>query len=167
MLVPPAIAYEVYVKVEGIPGESVAQGYVGWIDASGFGQVVRHYQTAVEGSATEPPVFEPLEITKHLDCATPKLNHACAAGSRIPEVILVVVVGSPLSPHRLYEIVLEDVRVVRVEINAKPDTGEARPVEKVQLVFGKIRWKYTPPPDGPGGSGPVEEGWDVARNREP
>jgi len=165
VLLPSAAAYEVYVNIDGIPGESVAKGYEQWIDAYGFTHVVRHDVTATSGTPVERPVFEPIEFTKRLDRATPKLDHACAAGTRIHKVTLAVVVGLQDRPHVLYQIVLEDVYVVRVEIEAKPATGESRPVEKVQLVFGKIRWEYTPPPEGPGGGAPIEEWWDVSENR--
>jgi type VI secretion system secreted protein Hcp len=144
-------------------GEATAREYENWIEVLGFKHALRLESSihAGGGGAAAKPDFDPLEITKYLDRTSPTLNHACASGKAIRTVKLDVVTIQGDRPHRLYQIVLDEVWVTAIGMVANPTSGEPRPIETVTLTFSKIRWVYWTPPDGSGGGQEIKEEWDV------
>lgn len=157
-----AAAYKIYVQIDTLQGESTDDGYKDWIPALTFRHAVQLVGTIHGGTTAPRSEFDALEFTKALDRTTPKLNRYCAEVKHLDKATLVVTLPRPTgSAFRLYEIQLEDVVITRVEIEGNPGSGESRPIETVQLRFGKIRWIYKSPENG----GIVEEEWDLEEQR--
>ncbi len=174
------LAYDVFMKIDGIPGESTKEGHEGWIELESY---------SYEVSAPIPsdslhggrPDFGDLVIMKQLDKSSPKLYEACCNGKHIAEVILEVCEsGGTKSVFMRY--VLRDVickhidssspRIFKEWGSASPQIfavapggaivePESRPVESVSLNFGKIRWEYV---ISEGQT--VTTGWDTVENKK-
>ncbi|MDR1062971.1 MAG: type VI secretion system tube protein Hcp [Azoarcus sp.] len=81
---------DIYVKIEGIAGESQDASHKGWIDALGFSYLIT--QTSSEafggGLGVGRANFNALSFTHYVDRATSALFQYCAAGKHIPKVEL-------------------------------------------------------------------------------
>jgi type VI secretion system secreted protein Hcp len=125
-------AVAIFLKIDGIEGESAAPGHAGEID-------VRSFSLAAESHGPNKPSFRDLAITKWVDRATPALLTACAAGKPLRRVVLTVVRKGD-GTTRLVSYELENVIVTSVGHGSASD----RPTEEVTLSFERIRVSYTP-----------------------
>ncbi len=85
---PAHAAYDAYLKVEGVPGESRDPGHIGWIE---IGSVqldqVRNSMSvrgATGGAGSGKVHFNEFTITKRTDAASPKLFEAATKGKHFP-----------------------------------------------------------------------------------
>lgn len=158
-----ATADEIFVLVDGIPGDAVEAGHVGWIRAFALGNslALPHVPgSGTGGGRTERPTFSDLSILKGLDSASPALFVAAAGAHRFAKVDVDVV--RPGAQRFVYfRIRLSDVLITGVRTNA----GDERVTEFVTFAYERIRWEYTPQrPDG--SAGPTVSGcWNVVANQ--
>jgi type VI secretion system secreted protein Hcp len=84
------MAFDTYVIIEGIVGESTDEKHAGWIEVISFETKVRQKISSTAGSAggasTERADFESFSFSKLIDKATPKLALACADGTHIDNI---------------------------------------------------------------------------------
>ncbi len=85
-------AYDAYLKIEGVPGESRDPGHMGWIE---IGSVqldqVRNSMSvrgATGGAGSGKIHFSEFTITKRTDAASPKLFEAATKGKHFPNVTI-------------------------------------------------------------------------------
>jgi type VI secretion system secreted protein Hcp len=147
-------AYDVFLKIEGIPGESVDHAHAGWVELHRVGSGIG--RTASQAA----PALESLHVTKPIDKSSPLLFRACASGEVIPRAILEMVQGQP-ERRRYYRIVLENVLIASVETTAV--AGET-PTEQVSLNFTRITWTYTEIDETGLPLGDHRAYWDLVRN---
>jgi type VI secretion system secreted protein Hcp len=158
------LAVDMFLKIEGIEGESTAagDGHEDWIVIESFG-----WGGSNSGSATGRSrqrggtTFSDVSVVKTVDGASPKLYLACAQGKHFPKAeIHLVSSGDARVPYMIYE--LENVMITSVSVSHS--AGGDVPVEEVTLNYGKIHWEYTPQDTrGPGGT--VRTGWDLTANK--
>lgn len=171
------MAYDTFVKIEGIPGESLDSKYKDWIEVLNFDFGVKQPASATASSAggatSGRAELSDLSITKFVDKASPKLFEACCKGQHISSLTLSVNRAGGDKVQYL-EIKLEKVIVSSTNVTgtARPDSngsntaGEDLPVETVTFNFGSIKTTYTQQKrqDGSGG-GNVTGGWDREGNK--
>jgi len=174
------LAYDVFMKIDGIPGESTEGGHEGWIELESYSYEVAG-PIPSDGLHGGRPDFGDLVIMKQLDKSSPKLYEACCNGQHIAEVILEVCESSGANSVFM-RYVLKDVickhidssspRIFKEWGSASPQIfagapggaivePESRPVESVSLNFGKIRWEYV---TSEGQT--VTTGWDTVENKQ-
>lgn len=161
-------AYTMFLKVDGIPGESTDDAHPDWIDVLSFNMGVTRSASASSrgGASSERADFQDFAIVKLLDKASPKLAIACADGTHISEVILVLcrTGGDKL---QFMEYMLTDCIVSSVSASGSVMTqGSATlPFETVTFNYATIGWTYTQQSraDGSGG-GNVAACWDLEKN---
>jgi len=127
-------AVNIFVWIDGMPGESRGYRHNDWIDALNFTiEIDRGLKGGKVNSGT-------LVLSKYLDKATPHLGHYCTSGQHINEVRIELVKGGedPLN-YMVYR--LQNVTVTSVRAQAKDGK---RPTEEVTLRFASITWTYTP-----------------------
>lgn len=166
------MAFDAYMKIDGIPGESTDDKHKDWIELVGFGHGLRQPASATAstaGGATAQRVnHEDFRIAKLLDKATPKINEACCTGKHLKDVVIEIcrAGGDKL---KYMEIRLEQVIVSAVK-TASTTPGVSKdddfPCEEVTFNYGRIKWTYTQQKrsDGSGG-GNVSAGWDLTTNK--
>jgi type VI secretion system secreted protein Hcp len=125
-------AFDAYLKLDGIEGESQEPAHPGWIDLLAF-------TTGVARNTNDAPSWNDFSLAKPLDNASPLLFQHCASGKHVPEAIVEVVRTSP-SKQRYYRFVFEDVLVTSYQTSAASD---AIPTEQFSLNFQKLTWTYT------------------------
>ena len=84
-------AVDMFIKIEGIPGESQDQNHKDWIDVLSFDKsVVRQPGSGAGGGRAGSQAAEAsdLFVPKYIDKARPQLVLACCEGRPIPELTL-------------------------------------------------------------------------------
>jgi type VI secretion system secreted protein Hcp len=151
----------IYLKIEGVDGESMVKGYEGWIKLDSFSWAVnRTISSPVGGGGRDvsPPKVSEISVSKVMDKSSPLLFLEAAAGKVFPKVEIHVTDSGPTGEKTLYSMSLGD---VLVSTYASASGGD-RPTEQVSFNFTKIEMKYNPTnPDGSTGE-PIEAGYDFA-----
>jgi type VI secretion system secreted protein Hcp len=161
-----AAAVDYFLKIEGVPGESVDADHRGEIEVLSWSFGVSNPVSVGAGGQTAgKATFQDFQIMKSLDKSTPLLMKACAKGTHIPQAILFVrkatATGTPVT---YYKVTMEECMVSSYQISA-PNGGD-RPSESLSLNFTKITFDYTPYDANGRPLEPVIFGWDVINNVE-
>jgi len=157
-----ALAVDMFLKIDGIKGESTARGgHEDWIEIESFGWgESRPSGGTGQGRRRSSASFSDVSVVKKVDAASPNLYLACASGKHYPTAVLEVRKAG--SRESYFTIRMEDVLVSSVGVSHSAD--QAEPIEEVSLTYGKIHWEYTPQDEtGPGGK--VEASWDLQENK--
>ncbi len=163
------MAFDAFIKIDGIEGESTDDKHSGWIEITSFdtGVTQRSSTTAssVGGASAERADFNDFAFTKELDKATPKLAMACAAGTHIDSIIVEVCrAGDEKVKFMEYKMT----NCIISGVNTAGSDGAKKgafPEENVSINFGKIQWAYTVQKrQGGGAAGNVAGGWDLQKN---
>jgi type VI secretion system secreted protein Hcp len=165
---PQTFAFDAYMKISGIEGESTDHKHIDWIQLFSFSHGVSQPITSSDtGRIGQGSDHNDFSIVKVFDKASPKLALFCSAGARIPEVLLEIC--DPNRPsYYVMEYKLSDCIVSSVKTQGGPSplwkgdevyAWATLPLEEVSFNYGKIEWTYTTP-DG----NTVYAGWDVDAN---
>jgi type VI secretion system secreted protein Hcp len=145
-----------------IEGDCAQTGHEGTILVYEVDHHVEIPRDKLTGLPTGQRIHKPMIITKHLDCASPKLQQACTSGERITEALLEFfrINEKGLEEH-YYTVKMENAIIVEMR-NFKPITfmEENKPyhdMEQVSLTYEKIIWTYVP--DGV----EAEDDWKVPK----
>lgn len=164
------MAFDAFLKVSDIPGESTDDKHKDWIEIlsfnSGVSQRASGSASSGGGASAERADFQDFSIVKALDKASPKLAVACADGTHIKEVVLELCrAGGDKLKYMEYK--LSNCIVSSVSPGGSAQGGETLPLEEVSFNFGKIEWTYVQQKraDGSGG-GNVAGGWDLMLNKK-
>lgn len=163
------MAFDAFLKIDGIPGESTDDKHKDWIEVLSFNHGVHQPSSATASSAgggtTERANFEDFTIVHHIDKASAKLFENSASGKHHPTVTLELcrAGGDKL---KYLEIKMEEVVISGVQVGGASKAGDAFPTETVTFNFGAIKTTYTQQKraDGTGG-GNVTGGWDLRSNK--
>ncbi len=161
-IAPAIAAYDAFLKIEGVEGESADKDHGGWIDIESFSWGMNHPASTSGGGGAGKANFMELDLGKHLDKATPLLMLRSAEGRHIPEAHLVLRKQGE-SGHVFFEIELKNVFVTSVGIQG--EAGDTVPSETLSLNYEEIKITYTPQRADGGPEEPVSAGWNVAENR--
>jgi type VI secretion system secreted protein Hcp len=162
------MAFDAFLNVDGIPGESTDDAHADWIEvlsySTGVSQTASGSASSGGGASSERADFQDFSIVKGLDKASPKLSVACADGTHISEVVLELCrAGGEKLKYMEYK--LTDCIVSSCRPGGSSGGAETLPLEEVSFNYGKIEWTYTQQKraDGSGG-GNVAAGWDLEKN---
>lgn len=161
------MAFDAFLKIDGIPGESSDAKHSEWIEITSFSHNMDQPASATASSAggatAERVNHGTFNFSHLLDKASPKLYEACCTGKHIKEVTLELC-RSGGDKVKYMEIKLEQVLVSSVAPTGS--SAQDFPSEQVKLSYGKIKWTYTQQKraDGAGG-GNVSSGWDLTANK--
>ena len=159
-------AYDCFLRVDGIPGESTDDKHKDWIQilSYSFGETQATVR-AGGGATAERVTMQDFKFTMATSKASPMLFLTCANGRHIKEVRLEVLRAGG-DKTKFMEIKFEDVLVKSFVNLGNSGSTIGVPMEEISLSFGRIKITYTMQKraDGSGG-GQVEAGWDVQSNK--
>ncbi|MCR9198855.1 MAG: type VI secretion system tube protein Hcp [Planctomycetaceae bacterium] len=162
------MAFDAFLEVDGIPGESTDDKHADWIEVKSFNHditlPISGSSSSGGGRASERADHGTFTIVKELDKASPKLALMCCNGTNIAKVTLELCrAGGDKQKYMVYE--LTDVVVQHWDTDGAPESEGQLPVEKVSFVYGKISWTYTQL-DGKTGQpkGDISADWDQTTN---
>lgn len=159
------MAFDAYVKIEGIPGEALDDKYKDCIEITGYGFGMHQSTSATAsssgGASSGRTSLSDFTFTKSLDKASCKIIEAVCAGKHISQVVLTLhrAGGDKL---KYFEITLEEVIIS----NYSQHVNDGVPSETISLNYGRIKTTYTQQSrTNGGGAGNVSGGWDRINNK--
>jgi type VI secretion system secreted protein Hcp len=164
------MAFDVFVKIDGIEGESTDYQHAGWIEieairfGTGVTQSTSSSTSSAGGATSGRADFSDFTLRKLLDKSSPKLALACAAGTHINE-ITVDLCRAGTDKVKFMSYTMKNCLISRVLTTSGSDTVQGFQAETVQINFGKIEWCYTVQNRSGGvAAGNVATGWDLQKN---
>ena len=162
------MAFDTFMKISTIPGESTDDKHKDWIELLSFNIGVSQPATGSASSggarSAERCEHQDFNCVKSVDKATPKLFHACCIGEHIGNVD-VEVCRNTGTKQKYLEFKMYDVLVSSVSPGGS-SKGETLPLESLSLNYGKIEWIYTETDHKTGKPmGDVKGGWDLIANK--
>jgi type VI secretion system secreted protein Hcp len=155
------MAVDYFLKLDGIPGESVDAKHKNEIDVLGFNWGVSQSGARPGGGrGAGKAVFDDLIVLARASKASPLLWLHCASGQHIKTGVLTCRRAGK-APAEFLKITLTDVLITSYEVDG--DLDEA-PVDQVGLAFGKIETVYTAVAATGKALPPVKAAWDVLKN---
>lgn len=159
------MAFDCYMKVKDIDGESTDEKHTKWIELHSYSfncsQVVGSAASTAGGRSSERVDVSDVTVSKDLDKASPKLFAKCCSGEHIAE-ITIELCRSTGKKQKYMEYKLEDVLVT----NYSPSGAGGVPSEGLSLNAGKITLTYTATNAETGkAEGNVSANWDTTNNK--
>jgi type VI secretion system secreted protein Hcp len=159
------MAVDMFLKLDGIAGESAQKGHKDEIEVLSFSWGVSHAAPAVlHGGHGRAGRAEPSDLSflMRTSKASPTLMLACATGKHLKQGIFVIEKAGE-TPFPFYTLTLTDVLVSSFQ--ASGSDGGDFPVESISLAFRTLRLKEVAqsPKGTPGDT--VETAFDFGRNR--
>jgi type VI secretion system secreted protein Hcp len=163
------MAFDVFLKIATIPGESTDDKHADWIEVLSFEHGVDQPTAGSRssgGAATGQRVnHRDFRIVHALDKASPKLALACCKGEHIKEV-LVQLCRATGDKTQYMEYKMADVIVTQVVPIGDAAGEELLPLETVTFNYGKITWTYTETDHDTGDKkGDISTWWSPAQNK--
>ena len=162
------MAFDCFVKIDGIQGESTDEKHKDQIEALSFSWGATQpasVASATGGRTAERVNVQDFSFVKVLDKSSPILFQACCDGRHIKEVTVELCeAASDKHPYMKYK--LENVIISSVRPGGSAQGGETKPLEEISLNFGKVTLEYTPV-DSKGKPGsPQRAGWNLEENKK-
>ncbi len=165
---------DMFLKLDGIKGEATDSKHKDEINVLAWRfSAVQPGASAVggRGAGVGKVQMEDITITKHMDCASPKLFEACAKGQHFPNVVLTCRRAGGKQAEFL-NIKMTDVLVSsyhtglgaydsRTELSQH---GGSFPTDTITLNFSKIVVGYKAQTEGGQEGASVQGGWDLKTN---
>jgi len=152
----------IYMRIEGIEGESHSEQHRDWIDIYSFSWgLTQHTNTTGGGGGAGKASFSDLSVMMPSGKGSPKLFLTCASGKHLPAVQMEIT-----RFHEDREEVLQKVNLTDCLITSFADAGDggSAPVENMSLNFTKIEFiqNYFA---GDGSVRTERAFWDVKKNQ--
>lgn len=152
----------VFVKFDGIDGESTDANHVGWSDVLSVSESIRMPDGGATGQSRRrgDVIFDDIVLKKELDKTSVKLREKLARGEVIPKVEIEITgtYGGARATYFKYE--LKNVQITSFDVNASGADGSV-PTEQMSLNFEEIKWTYTEFDDTGSSQGNVEATWKI------
>lgn len=161
---PLPLAFDMFLKIDAIPGESTDDKHKDWIELLSFSHGVSQPSRVVGGGAVEPCQHQDFSLVHTLDKASPQLALYCCNGKHIPEVAIELCKAGG-DKRKYMEYVLSDVIVSSVKPSAGTMSGQPLPLEEVSFNYGKIEWTYTIIGADGLPHGDIVASWDLMANK--
>lgn len=140
------MAFDTYLKINGVAGEAMHKSHAGEMEILSFSLGASNPATVGTGtgglSAGRVSVST-MDIMKKSDKASPILFQACCNGKHFDQAVITLNKATGeggQSPFLKYT--LTDVMVERVQWMGNGTTGDDTPAESVSLAFAKIEVEY-------------------------
>ncbi len=152
-------ADDVFIKLDGIGGESQDGKHRGEIDATAWSWGVTQQVGSATGAGTGRAQISDITVTKRIDKATPILAQMAASGKHIRSAVLMV---RSTQRAEYLRISLDDVLVSSIKLSV----DGSKPTETVSFNFAKVRMDYSPQKADGSLEPAVTFSWDVRANKQ-
>jgi type VI secretion system secreted protein Hcp len=159
------MAYDAYLKLDGINGESKRDGFEKTIELLSFSWGASNPKTLGpgEGTGSGKVTISGLSFMKHTDSTSPQLFQNCCNGKHFPKGSVTFLKAGGKAPVDYLKYEFTEVYVESIQWGG--GGGEDTPSESVSLAFASVNVTYTPQKtDGTKGT-PVVAGWDLKANK--
>lgn len=159
------MAFDAFIRISGIEGESNDDRHAGWIEAKnlslGVGQRISRSASSAGGAGAERADFTEFTFAKLMDLATPQLALACANGTHI-DTIVVELCRAGGEKVKFMEYCFTNCLISAFSTNSI--NGEF-PMDEVAINYGRIEWHYVRQNRAGGGTlGATATAWSLEKN---
>jgi type VI secretion system secreted protein Hcp len=152
-------ALDIFLKLDGIRGESADELHKEWIDVLSFSWGL----TTPTDSRSGRAVFGPLSYTQLLDAAVPATFLAAASAEVIKRVTLDLVRPGE-DRTTFFQMDFNDVQIT--SLNMTGNVRSDRPEVAVKAMYQKVTMRYTPRDEKGKARPPIVASWDLKQDRE-
>lgn len=135
------MAFDAFLKMDGIKGESFDSLHRGEIDILSFSWGVTNQETFGSGGTQGKASFQDLHFTHKVDKASPLLMLNCAKGTHIPNALLTVRKAGGKVPLEYVKIKMEDVLISSYQSGGH---SSGTPTGEFSLNFAKVEYSVAP-----------------------
>jgi type VI secretion system secreted protein Hcp len=154
-----------YLKLDGIDGESLDQDHVGWIELTGWSFGAHNAATFAvnQGGQAKQAQFTPFNVQKHCDKSSPILAKNVASGKHIHSGIVscMKLNGDARVEYLKYE--FKDLMVSSVVGTCGAQDDHVS--ESIDLVFAEFKMEYKLQNDKGSAAGTVDMGFNIQTSR--
>lgn len=163
------MAFDAFLKIDGIPGESTDDKHKDWIEVLSFHWGVSQQYTGSKSSggaiSAERTDHQDFSCVHTIDKASPKLFQFCCNGSHIKEVKLELCRATG-DKTKYMEYKMTDVIVSSIGPGGAAEDAQNIPLEEFKFSYGKIELTYTATDHKTGKpAGDVKTWWSVVENK--
>ncbi len=159
------MAFDAFIKLDDIKGESIDDKHKGEIDVLSWSWGVS--QTGASGggggSGAGKANVHDLTFTKPLDKSSPLLFQMCCSGKPIKTALLVCRKAGGTAPVEYVKITMN--QAIITSVTPGGDKGSDFITETVTLNFASMNYEYVPQKGDGSGDASIAKGWDVAGNK--
>jgi type VI secretion system secreted protein Hcp len=158
-------ATNVYLKLEGLDGESMDADHTDWIEVNSFSWGVDNpasFAIGQGGQATQAHIAS-INIQKHCDKSSVALYKACTTGKHIPSGTLSCLKLDGDSRVEYLKIDLTDIMVSGLQWSGSG--GEHLVHENVSLVFAEFKQAYKLQQDAGSAGGNTDFGYNIQTSK--
>jgi type VI secretion system secreted protein Hcp len=158
------MAFDAYLKLDGIDGEATRKGYEKQINVLSFSFGASNPSSPIgKGAGAGKVSISDISIMKWTDKSSAQMFQACCAGKHFPKAELTVMKsgGDQAVDYLKYE--FTKVMVTSIQWSGATG-GDDVPTESVSFAFGTVKVTYTEQkPDGTKGGAQIG-GWDLEKS---
>ena len=159
-------AFDLVIRIDGIPGESKIVGHTGEIDVFSYSDGISSCIPNTSNNKTAcKAVAAQLNMMTQFDKATIPLKMATAKGKIIPSADMTFIRPAGGKRFEFYKIHMENVAVVAVQESGSQG-GDSRPTVSISLSYSRIAWQYTVQSADGGPGEKVSDGWDFVLSKQ-
>jgi len=159
------MAVDMFMKIDGIDGESTDDKHDKWFEIASFSHGVTQPvsgASATGGRTAARADFMDVSVTKTIDTGTPDENLFCSNGKHIAKVEFEFCLATG-DKHTFMKYELTDVIISSYSVSGSA-FDESRPTETLSFAYGKIKWEYTPIDHTGKAGAAVDRTWDLEKN---
>lgn len=161
------MAYDVFLDIDGIPGESMDAKYKDKIAVRSFSFGVSQagsFQHNSGGGAGKAD-FSVFRFMKHTDSASHLLFLHCATGTHIKQATLMVRKAGG-EQRDFLKVLMTDVLVQSYSTSGDPHGPDHQPLEDVTLGFSTIKYSYAKQKQDGSMEAFKDAGWSLKENKK-
>lgn len=161
------MAFNAFLKIDGIPGESNDKVHKNEIEVLSFSWGLSNSSSGSSsgGGGAGKASFQDFSFTSSTQSSSPLLALSCASGKHLPSALLTLRKGGAGGGIEFVKINLQDVLVSSYSEAGDANGSDDRPTDAVSLNFGRIEFDYFPQAAGGTTAQPIVFSWDLAQNK--
>lgn len=159
------MAVDMFLKFEGIDGESVDSKHKGEIDIESFSWGATNSGSAAHGGGAGAGrvAMQDFHFVMRVNKASPQLFLACASGHNI-KMAYFSARKAGAEQQDFLKVTMSDILISSYKQDGSAGAENDLPMDQVSINFAKIKVDYSPPGKDVRSDGAVSVGWDVKKN---
>lgn len=160
------MAVDIFLKLDGIKGESQDDAHKDEIDILNWGLGMSNAGTSHQGGGGGGGKVDvqDINIIKYVDQSSNELIKSCTAGTHIKDGLMVVRKSGGDAPISYFQLYMEHVMVTSYNTGGSKD-GLDRIEENLTLNFRSFAIQYTVQDKAGKAAGDTKAGWNLAENK--
>jgi len=138
------MAFDAFLKLDGVEGEATRKGYAGQINLESFQWGAHNSTSSVgTGGGAGRVEIQNFTVTKKMDKSSTKLFQSCCSGKHFPTATLALLKAGGENPVEYLKYEFKEVFVTDVQWSGSSG-GDDTPQEHLGFTFGSVQMTYTP-----------------------